>query len=77
MEPTARAGVAARLARLLDARPEVLFACLHGTFERDEPYRDVDVTVWLDRSRVAESGWARYEVDLSAALELEVGQPVD
>jgi len=72
-----RAKLTEAIRRALEARPEVTFAYLHGSFLADGPYRDVDVAVWLDRARVPASGWTRYAVDLSAALHLELRVPVD
>jgi predicted nucleotidyltransferase len=65
------------LQRELEARPEIVFACLHGSFLTGEVYRDVDVAVWLDPSRVARDGWGRYALDLSVSLHLGLGQAVD
>ncbi len=54
-----------------------MFAHLHGSFQSGGPYRDIDVAVWLDPSRVASRGWARYALDLSVALHVRFRQPVD
>ena len=32
--------------RHLEARPEIQFAYLHGSFQTGDPYRDIDVAVW-------------------------------
>jgi predicted nucleotidyltransferase len=74
-EPVEQA--AARLRGALQARAEVLFAYLHGSFVRGGPYRDVDVAVWLDGAAVPRSGWTRYALDLAAALSRETALPVD
>ena len=63
-----RANLTEAIRRALQARPEVAFAYLHGSFLSGGPYRDVDVAVWLDPARVRASGWTRCAVDLSAAL---------
>src|SRR5262245_32866320 len=61
----------------LEARPEIVFAYLHGSFEAGGPYRDVDVAVWLDAVPILPSDQSRYALDLSAALHLRLGVPVD
>lgn len=43
-----RSELSRRLQALLEPREEIVFACLHGSFQRGEPFRDVDVAVWLE-----------------------------
>ena len=74
---TERANLTQAIRQGLEARPEVAFAYLHGSFLTGGPYRDVDVAVWLDPARVPASEWTRYAVDLSTALHLELRVPVD
>ena len=47
-----RANLTEAIRQGLQARPEVMFAYLHGSFLTGGPYRDVDVAVWLDPTRV-------------------------
>jgi uncharacterized protein len=61
----------------LAARLEILFACLHGSFQWEEPSRDIDVAVWLDPSSASRRNPSRYAIDLSAALERAAGRRVD
>lgn len=61
----------------LEARPEIAFAYLHGSFLAGGDYRDIDVAVWLDPARVASDDRERYALDLSVALHLGLKQPVD
>jgi len=61
----------------LEARPEIVFAYLHGSFLSRGPYRDIDVAVWLDPSRVARDDRGRYTLDLSVALHLKLRHQVD
>ena len=49
---TERARVADALRATLEAQPEIRFACLHGSFARGEPYRDIDVAIWVDAALV-------------------------
>jgi predicted nucleotidyltransferase len=72
-----RARVAAVLDANLAARPEIRFACLHGSFARGEPYRDIDVAVWVDSTRVPPEARVRYMLDLAIDLEAALGQRVD
>lgn len=65
------------LRRELEARPEVVLAVLHGSFTRGEPYRDIDVAVWLDSGRLSRDERFRYALDLSVHLRLRLGGPVD
>lgn len=65
-----RSRIAAELQRRLEARPEIVFAYLHGSFVSGGAYRDVDVAVWVDPAREPDHG-TRYALDL--ALELEQG----
>lgn len=74
--PEARAAIVEELRRALEGRPEILWAVVHGSFVEGGPYRDVDVGVWLDPGRPG-TEWRRYEIELAAALHLELHQPVD
>lgn len=66
-----------RLARELDARPEILLALLHGSFARGETFRDIDVVVWLNPLRLSKDERFRFALDLSVELRLALGHPVD
>jgi hypothetical protein len=72
-----RARAADALRAILDARPEIRFACLHGSFARGEPYRDIDVAIWVDAAAVAPEARVRYMLDLASGLELALGQRID
>lgn len=72
-----RAALTVALTRALAARSEIVFAYLHGSSLSGGPYRDVDVAVWLDPERVPRDARGRYSLDLSAALHLRLGHPVD
>lgn len=71
-----RSRIAAELQRRLEARPEIVFAYLHGSFESGGPYRDVDVAVWVTPARAPDHG-TRYALDLALALEQGLGARVD
>jgi len=72
-----RESLVAALQRGLEDRPEIVFAYLHGSFLAGTAYRDIDVAIWLDTSRVARQDWNPYALDLSVALHLSLRQPVD
>ena len=72
-----RERLVAALQHELAARPEIVCACLHGSFLAGAAYRDIDVAIWLDISRVARGDRDRYALDLSVALHLRLKQPVD
>ena len=65
------------LRRALEARPEIAFAYLHGSFERGEPYRDIDVAVWMDPTHGRVLDGVRYALDLSVDLQGALGAPID
>ena len=72
-----REGLVAALTHALEARPEIGFALLHGSFLRNEAFRDIDVAIWLDPDRVSRDNRLRYALDLGVQLQLRLGQPVD
>jgi predicted nucleotidyltransferase len=76
-EASQRATLIATLRRELLARPEIVFAYLHGSFLSGGPYRDIDVAIWLDPARVEAGHRGRYALDLSVALHLALRRPVD
>ncbi len=62
---------------ILETRREIVFAYLHGSFERGEPSRDIDVAVWLDCSSTPTSGLDQYAIDLATTLQAALKEPVD
>jgi uncharacterized protein len=61
--------------RLLE-RPEILVACLHGSFHEGLAFRDVDVAVWLDADNGldVDNGYA---MELAVSLSRAVGLTID
>ncbi len=57
-----------QLRERLQARPEIAFAYLHGSFAEGLPYHDVDVSVYLDPS------WAGDVFDYEMTLSTELTQ---
>ena len=77
MSDGARGRVAEALRSALAGRPEIRFACLHGSFARGDPYRDIDVAIWVDAAVVPPEARVRYMLDLATGLELALGQRID
>ncbi len=73
----AGSGLVGVLREVLERWPEIVFAYLHGSFQRGEPSRDVDVAVWADRTCIADSRLDLYALDLEAALQAALARPVD
>lgn len=65
------------LRRQLEARPEIVFAVLHGSFLTGGPYRDIDVAVWATPAVRPDTGWQRYAIDLGAELTVALDAPID
>jgi uncharacterized protein len=72
-----RSALTEALQQRLAARPEVIFAVLHGSFDTGNPYRDIDVAVWISPCNRPETGWQRYAVDLAAELTVALAATVD
>lgn len=60
----------------LRERPEVLVACLHGSFHEGRAFRDVDVAVWLDPASGIDPEW-EYAVNLATSLSRALRLAVD
>lgn len=56
----------------LEARPEVVFAYLHGSFLTGRPFHDVDVAVYLRPGVEEVVSW--FALDLAAELERTLAQ---
>ena len=75
--PPDRDALTKALRQQITARPEIVFAVLHGSFLTDGPYRDIDVAVWVVPSARPDTGWHRYAVELAAELTVVVDATVD
>jgi predicted nucleotidyltransferase len=69
--PEERDKVLAAMRQALEARPEVVFAYVHGSFVEDRPVHDVDVAVYLAPG----AGDGATLTALSLAAELERALP--
>lgn len=66
-----------RLREALEAREEIVFAYLHGSFAEGLPFRDVDVAVHLDPALAMATDIFDYEMSLSVELTRSLRFPVD
>jgi predicted nucleotidyltransferase len=62
----------------LEPCQEIVFAYLHGSFlDKDLPYHDVDIAVYLDPTWGSTQDLFEYEMKLSVDLTLALHVPVD
>jgi predicted nucleotidyltransferase len=66
-----------QLRTLLENRPEVLFALLHGSFPTGGPFRDVDLALYLEPEIVHRESFRDYELERGVRWTDIVGVPVD
>ena len=62
---------------LLEHRPEVLFAYLHGSFINGNRFRDIDVAVYLDNGSLTRRASLQYQAALARDLSRALRLPVD
>ena len=66
------------LGESLAQRPEVLFACVHGSFLLPAVgFRDIDIGVWLDAPAAQGKAALDYQWDLDSLLERKFPYPMD
>jgi len=74
----AKEPIVKRLAELLAQREEILFACLHGSFEESiDGFNDIDVAVLLEPSKIQPETVFDYQMELGIFLERHVNYSVD
>jgi predicted nucleotidyltransferase len=66
-----------RLREALEARTEIVFVYLHGSFAEGLPFHDVDVAIYLDPALVTATDVFDYEMNLSVELTRAFRVPVD
>lgn len=66
-----------RLREALEARAEIIFAYLHGSFAEGLPFHDIDVAVYLNPTVAMTTGIFDYEMNLSVKLTRAFRVPVD
>jgi predicted nucleotidyltransferase len=77
VDPTRKQELKARLRERLMERPEIRFACLHGSFLEHETLGDIDVAVSVELGRLPGADVTAYELALEGVLEQDLGVPVD
>jgi hypothetical protein len=66
-----------QLQEALEARAEIVFAYLYGSFAEGLPFRDIDVAVYLDPAFAGVADTFDYEMNLSVKLTRALGFLVD
>ncbi len=64
-----------RITAALQEDPQVMLAYLHGSFARGEPFRDVDIALWLQSDDPKTAYY--YSVQVAITLSNTLGLPVD
>lgn len=67
-----RERIVAELTKALEARTDVVFAVMFGSFHRGEPFRDIDVGMWA-----GDAAERDLDLELAVALSRLTGFPVD
>ncbi len=67
-----RERIVAKLATSLETRTDLVFALVFGSFERGEPFHDIDVAIWTRASAARD-----VDLELAGALSRLIGFPVD
>jgi predicted nucleotidyltransferase len=65
------------LCQNLETDENVFFAYLHGSFVEGKPFRDIDIAVYVDTSRILKGKALDFEVSTSIKLEKPTRMPVD
>lgn len=68
--------IAQKLEQCLEAKPEVLFACLYGSF-LEGAFRDIDIGIFLDEKRVPPEQQLQYQLGLLEELSPLVNYSLD
>jgi hypothetical protein len=75
--PGERKKIRETLGQLLEKEKGVLFAYLHGTFDGERSFRDIDVAVYVEESLIPKEKALDFEIITSMKLEEKVKMPVD
>jgi hypothetical protein len=67
-----RIKISSRLRERLAEKPEIVFAYIHGSFEENLSFRDIDIALYLDRAAAFD-----FESDLGYELTQLVGYEVE
>ena len=66
-----------QLRDLLQNRPEILFALLHGSFLAGGQFRDVDLALYLKPGAIQREAFRDYELEQGVRWSEALGVPVD
>ncbi len=72
-----RERIEAALKDCLEKEERILFAYLHGSYAEGRLFRDIDLSVFVDESRVSKEKSLNFEVSFSVQLENIIRLPVD
>ena len=61
----------------LQGRPEILLALLHGSFLTGDPFRDVDLALYLEPGTIDNNAFRDYELEQGVRWSAELGLPID
>jgi predicted nucleotidyltransferase len=62
---------------ILEGRPEILLAVLHGSFLAGGPFHDVDLALSLDPAAIGREAFRDYELEQGVHWSAELGVPID
>ncbi len=65
------------LSQCAKAEEGIIFAYLHGSFAEGKAFRDIDVGVYVEESRVPREQALDFEISVSTKLEERIRIPVD
>lgn len=76
LEPAQKTAVLRTITEMLQARHEIAFVYVHGSFaEEDRPFGDIDLAVYLDP--LPQGHPLHYELSLEVALEEHLRYPIE
>jgi hypothetical protein len=65
------------LSNCLEKEEGILFAYLHGSFAEGRPFRDIDIAIFVEESKIQKERAFDFEMSLSIKLEKIIKIPVD
>jgi predicted nucleotidyltransferase len=77
ISPEERRGIQRILSGFLEGEEGILFAYLHGSFSEGRPFRDIDVAVLVEETKIPQRKGLDFELRASIKLEERVKIPVD
>lgn len=69
--------IVVQLRAQLDSKEEIVFAYLYGSFLTGQPFKDIDMAIYVDSQKISGERALGYELDLSGCTEYEIGYPID